>query len=73
MQSGTQISERERFNLQQHVLLILLEDCANMLEDIWVKEVYTAVDDVTHKCAWLFNIMQNLNRERKKEKRIILN
>lgn len=31
-----------------------------MLEDLRVKEVYSAVNDVTHKRAWLFHIMQDL-------------
>lgn len=48
------------FNSQQHLLLILLEDCADMLEDVWVEQVYAAVDDVTHKGAGLFHIMQDL-------------
>lgn len=54
---------RESFNSQQHVLLILLKDGADMLEDVWAKEVYTAVYDVTHKCARLFHIMQDLNEK----------
>lgn len=55
-------SARESFNSQQHVLLVLLKDRADVLEDVWVKEVYTAVYDVTHKCARLFYIMQDLRK-----------
>lgn len=53
----------ESFNSQEHVLLILLKDSADVLEDLWVKEVYTTVYDVAHKCAWLFHIMQDLERQ----------
>lgn len=63
MHSHAQIPTRESFNSQQHVLLVLLEDGADMLEDVGVKEVYTAVYDVTHKCARLFHIMQDLNKK----------
>lgn len=35
-----------------------------MLEDLRVKEVYTTVNDVTHKRAWLFHIMQDLHTKR---------
>ncbi len=63
MHSHAQIPTRESLNSQQHVLLVLLEDGADMLEDVGVKEVYTAVYDVTHKCARLFHIMQDLNKK----------
>lgn len=55
------LSIRECFNSQQHVLLILLEDVSDVLEDVGVEEVYATVDDVTHKRAGLFYIMQNLH------------
>lgn len=60
----THRSSQESFNSQQHVLLILLKDRADVLEDVRVKEVQTAVYDVTHKCAWLFHIMQDLIKKR---------
>lgn len=55
--------ERESFNSQQHVLLILLEDGADVLEDVWGKEVYAAVYDVAHKRAGLFHVVQHLNEK----------
>ena len=55
---------RERDNLQQHVLLIFLKDGSDVLEDLGAKEINAAVDDVTHKRARLFNIMQDLHKER---------
>lgn len=51
---------KKSLNSQQHVLLILLEDSADVLEDVWVEEVYAAVYDVAHKCAGLFHIMHHL-------------
>lgn len=55
-------SEKRRcYNLQQHVLLVLLEDGADVLEDLWVKQVYTAVDNIANKRAGLFHIMQDLH------------
>lgn len=45
---------------QQHVLLVLLENSADMLEDVGGEEVDAAVDDVAHKRARLFHIMQDL-------------
>lgn len=51
------------FNSQQHVLLVLLENGADMLKDVRVKQVYTTVDDVTDKCARLFHIMQDLHKK----------
>jgi len=50
-------------NSQQHVLLVLLEDGADMLEDVWLEEVYAAVYDIAHEGAWLFHIMQDLNQK----------
>lgn len=35
-----------------------------MLEDVWVEEVYTAVDDVAHKRAGLFHVMQDLREQK---------
>lgn len=64
MHSHSQIPVRESFNSQQHVLLVLLEDSADMLEDFGVKEVYATVYDVAHKCARLFHIMQDLKKKR---------
>lgn len=56
--------EREKCcNLQKHVLLVLLKDGADVLEDLWVKQVYTTVDNIAHKRAGLFHIMQNLNKK----------
>lgn len=54
---------RESFNSQQHVLLILLEDGADVLEDVWGKEVYAAVYDVAHKRARLFHVVQHLSEK----------
>lgn len=68
----TQRSLTGSFNSQQHVLLILLKDGADMLEDVWVKEVYTAVYDVAHKCARLFHIMQDLNKNILKKRQVAL-
>lgn len=56
--------QKKSFNSQQHVLLILLKDGADVLEDVWVEEVYTAVYDVTHKCARLFHVMKDLKKEK---------
>lgn len=57
-------THEKSFNSQQHVLLILLKDWADMLEDVWVEEVYTAVYDVAHKCAGLFHVMQDLSEQK---------
>lgn len=56
--------QEKSFNSQQHVLLILLKDWADMLEDVRVEEVYTAVYDVAHKCAGLFHVMQDLSEHK---------
>lgn len=45
---------------QQHVLLVLLENCSDMLEYLRSEQVYSTVDYVTHKCAGLLDIMQHL-------------
>lgn len=45
---------------QQHVLLILLENFSDVLEYLWSEQVYSTVDYVTHKCAGLLYIMQDL-------------
>ena len=45
------------FDSQQHVLLVLLEDGADVLEDLGVEEVDAAVYDIAYKCARLFHIM----------------
>ncbi len=55
--------ERESLNSQQHVLLILLKDGADVLEDVGTEEINAAVYDVAHKRARLFHIMQNLNEQ----------
>lgn len=62
MQSHNQNPKMGSYNSQQHILLILLEDCADVLEDLRVKEVDTTVDDIAHKGAWLFHIMQDLHK-----------
>lgn len=50
-------SLRDPSHSQQHVLLVLLEDCPNVLEDLRGKQVDSTVDDVTHKSARLLHIM----------------
>lgn len=49
---------------QQHVLLVLLENSANVLKDVRGEEVDATVNDVTHKRAWLFHIMKDLKNKR---------
>lgn len=63
-EAAPQHTHEKSFNSQQHVLLILLKDWADVLEDVWVEEVYTAVYDVAHKCAGLFHIMQDLSEQK---------
>lgn len=57
--------QRSSCDSQQHVLLVLLEHSANVLKDVRGEEVDAAVDDVTHKRARLFHIMQDLKKDRK--------
>lgn len=45
---------------QQHVLLVLLEHCSDVLEYLRSEQVYSTVDYVTHKSAGLLHIMQDL-------------
>lgn len=45
---------------QQHVLLVLLENCSDVLEYLRSEQVYSTVDYVTHECAGLLDIMQDL-------------
>lgn len=56
----THPQEEAQTDSQLHLLLILLEDGANVLEDIRVEQVDATVDDVAHKRARLFHIMENL-------------
>lgn len=64
MHSQAETPTRQSSNLQQHVLLILLKDSSDVLKDLWGEEVYTTVDDVTHKCTWLLHIMQDLYEDK---------
>lgn len=59
------VPPHDSFNLQQHVLLVLLKDSTDVLEDVLVKQVYTTIYDITHKGAWFFHIMQDLKHKGK--------
>lgn len=52
---------RESTDSQQHVLLVLLKHGPDVLEDVWLQEVYAAVYYVAHERARLLHIMQDLN------------
>lgn len=54
------IPPKKSSHSQQHVLLVLLENSTNVPKDVGGEEVDAAVDDVTHKGARLFHIMQDL-------------
>lgn len=60
MHSQAQIPPKKSSDSQQHVLLVLLENGADVLKDVGGEEVDAAVDDVAHKGARLFHIMQDL-------------
>lgn len=60
MHSQAQVPPKGETHSQQHVLLVLLENSADVLKDVGGEEVDAAVDDVTHKGARLFHIMQDL-------------
>lgn len=64
-QIPTHQTKKNSCNSQQHVLLVLLENSADVLEDVRSEEVDATVDDVTHKRAWLFHIMQDLTKDKK--------
>lgn len=51
---------QDLYHSQQHVLLVLLENFSDVLEYLRSEQVYSTVDYVTHKCAGLLNIMQDL-------------
>ena len=51
-----------RWDSQQNVLLVLLEDAGDVLEDIGREQVDAAVDDVAHKGAGLLHIVQDLEQ-----------
>lgn len=63
--SQAQIPSKKSSHSQQHVLLVLLENSTDVLEDVGGEEVDPAVDDVTHKGARLFHIMQDLFKKNK--------
>lgn len=54
---------KNKTDSQQHVLLVLLENSANVLKDVRGEEVDATVNDVTHKRAWLFHIMKDLKKQ----------
>lgn len=61
--NGNDGEKLRQLDSQQHVLLVLLENRSDVLEDLRVKQVDTTVDDVAHKGAWFFHVMQHLESE----------
>ena len=47
-------------NLHELILMVSLEDFAELFEYLWCEQVGPSVDDVAHKCLRLFNIMKHL-------------
>ena len=47
-------------NLHELVLVVSLEDFAELFEYLWCEEVGSSVDDVAYKRFRLFNVMQHL-------------
>lgn len=60
---GQRRPTKNKTDSQQHVLLVLLENSANVLKDVRGEEVDATVNDVTHKRAWLFHIMKDLKKQ----------
>ena len=57
---GGGFQHEEEDSLHELILMVSLEDFAELFEYLWCEQVGSSVDDVTQKCFWLFNIMQHL-------------